>query len=308
MSPTWTVAPLRGRSAYGAYKRGVVAEPAERVTDGIHSGKGALRGIRGARRGAKRGVACRTVTSLTARSERPPPKGGPVMPRSTNKLPIFAALDAEWRRFVHTSQATDAVERWRRTDATLAELHTVADVLVLRRNPARADVVLRALVGRADRDVVAGRVVLQAVIPGLVRIARFFADDEPDATASATVSIAWERICDYPGHRPGPVAPNILLDVRKQVRSEREPLREVKPELEVRSAEDIALEHVWLDELRSWEQTMAGDGRCFDLIVANRIDGHPIVELARARGVQSQCLLMRRRRAEQRLRHRLAAA
>src|SRR3546814_7708206 len=92
-----------------------------------------------------------------------------------NRFPILAALDADWRDFVRSPAAVEAVDRWRRSDVVLADLTCVEDVLALRRDVHRADEVLRALVERAPTDPVAGRVVLQSILPGLVRVACWYA-------------------------------------------------------------------------------------------------------------------------------------
>lgn len=87
-----------------------------------------------------------------------------------DRFPIFAALDQEWRQFSDSCGARAALQRWRRVEPALAGLDTVEDVLALRRDPHRADEVLGALVSRSARDQAAARVVLQALMPGLVRL------------------------------------------------------------------------------------------------------------------------------------------
>jgi len=225
-----------------------------------------------------------------------------------NRFPILAELDADWRDFVRSPAAVEAVERWRRSDVVLADLTCVEDVLALRRDVHRADEVLRALVERAPTDPVAGRVVLQSILPGLVRIACWYADDDPESTASDVIAIAWERICSYPAHRAGEVAPNLLFDVRKQMRFDRAPLGMVSPAAFERSAEDVVLEALFFEELRHAEVARTGGDSSFDLVVASRVDGHRVVELAAARHERPHALLMRRKRAEQRLREHLVAA
>jgi hypothetical protein len=225
-----------------------------------------------------------------------------------NRFPILAQLDADWREFVRSPAAIEAVGRWRRNDATLAGLTCVEDVLELRRDVLRADEVLRSLVERASTDPVAARVVLQSILPGLVRIACWYADDDPQSTASDVVAIAWERICSYPAHRPGDVAPNILFDVRKQLRLDRAPLGRMSPAAVERSAEDVVLEAMLFDELREAEVARTGCESSFDLVVATRVGGHRIVDLAAVRHEHPNTLLMRRKRAEERLREHLTAA
>lgn len=225
-----------------------------------------------------------------------------------NRFPILAELDADWRDFVRSPAAVEAVERWRRSEVVLADLKCVDDVLALRRDVHRADEVLRALVQRAPTDPVAGRVVLQSILPGLVRVACWYADDDPEGTASDVIAIAWERICSYPAHRAGDVAPNLLFDVRKQMRFDRAPLGMVSPAEVERSAEDVVLEAMFFEELRRAEVARTGGDSSFNLVVASRVDGHRVVELAAARHERPHALLMRRKRAEQRLREHLVAA
>lgn len=225
-----------------------------------------------------------------------------------NPFPILAELDDEWQSFVRSAAASEAVERWRRSHAALADLRSAGDVLTLRRDVWRADDVLRALVERAPTDPVAGRTVLQSILPGLVRIACWYADDDPETTASDVIAIAWERICSYPAHRAGDVAPNLLLDVRKQMRFDREPMGLVASPTVDRSAEDVALEVMFFDELRQAEVARTGAGSSFDLVVASRVNGHRVVDIAAARNERPHTLLMRRKRAEQRLREHLDAA
>lgn len=224
------------------------------------------------------------------------------------RFPIFGDLDADWRRFVRSPEAAGAVARWKAVEPRLADLHTVADVMVLRRDPERADQVLRALVERARSDAAAARVVLQALIPGLVRISSWYADDDPESTAGEVVAIAWERICTYPAHRCGAVAPNLLFDIRKQIRTDREQQVAVPAPAPARSAEDMAIEAMVFDELRDLERSTMGDEDCFDLIVASRVMGHTLVDIAEAQGDRPHNLLMRRRRGERRLRGYLDAA
>lgn len=225
-----------------------------------------------------------------------------------NPFPILADLDAEWRDFVRSCEATDAVERWRHSHAALSDLTSVEDVRALRRVEQRADDVLRALVDRAPTDPVAARTVLQSILPGLVRIACWYADDDPESAASDVIAIAWERICSYPAHRAGDVAPNLLLDVRKQMRFDREPLGYVAAPTVERSAEDVVLEAMLFDDLRKAERERTGGDGSFELVVASRVHGHRVVDIAAARNERPHTVLMRRKRAEQRLREHIAAA
>src|SRR3546814_20967040 len=75
-----------------------------------------------------------------------------------------------------------------------------------------------------------------------------------------------------------------------------------------RSAEDIVIEALFFEELRHAEVARTGGDSSFNLVVASRVDGHRVVELAAARHERPHALLMRRKRAEQRLREHLVAA
>lgn len=225
-----------------------------------------------------------------------------------NPFPILAELDAEWDDFIHSRAATEAVERWRQGNVALSDLTSVEDVRTLRRDESRANGILRALVERAPTDPVAARTVLQCILPGLVRIACWYSDDDAETAASDVIAIAWERICSYPAHREGDVAPNLLLDVRKQMRVDREPLGFVPSATLDRSAEEIVLEAMLFDDLRQAEVSRTGGDSSFDLVVASRVNGHRVVDIAAARNERPHAVVMRRKRAEERLREHLVSA
>lgn len=223
------------------------------------------------------------------------------------RFTIFDHLDEDWRRFVVSQAASDAVQRWRLLEPELAGLVTPEDVLEARKDPARADAVLRCLADRARTDPAAARVVLQALVPGLVRITCSYADGQPDETAGDVVAIAWERICSWPCHRRGHVAGSLLLDVRKRLLAGRRPMSPVESPAIARSAEDEALSSLVLDDLRRAEQVEVGCTDGLALVVASRIDGHRLSHLAQERGVSAHSLVLSRRRVEQRIRRHLVA-
>ncbi|MCW2811631.1 MAG: sigma-70 family polymerase sigma factor [Friedmanniella sp.] len=124
-------------------------------------------------------------------------------------------LNGEWRCLV--DQTSEAVQRWASTHAPLMGCHRVDDVLDAVRS--RPDPVLGALVAEAGRgDVVAGRVVLQAMLGKLVRMAQVDAQAEVDDYVAAL----WGRIRCYPlASRPLHIASNLALDTLKAVHAER---------------------------------------------------------------------------------------
>jgi len=226
-----------------------------------------------------------------------------------DRFPIFAALDQEWRQFSGSCEARAALQRWRRVEPAFAGLDTVDDVLTLRRDRHRADEVLGALVARSARDRAAARVVLQALMPGLVRLAVAFGKADPDTTAGDLVAIAWERICCYPTHRVRSVAANLLFDIRKQLVADREPIVDLPGrDVVAASAEDEVIARLFVEELASAEETGVIAEGAAELIMRTRVDGHPVVELAARRGVTAHGLVQRRRRAESLLRDHLDVA
>lgn len=225
-----------------------------------------------------------------------------------DRFVIFTVLDQEWRHFSASGQASVALARWRKVEPALATLDTVDDVLSLRRDPQRANEVLGMLVSRSGRDRVAARVVLQALMPGLVRLAVLYGRADPETTAGDLVAIAWVRICSYPTQRIGSVAANLLFDIRKQLLAEREPMGDLPASDAVVSAEDTVIDGLFVEELAHAEATGVIAEGAADLIMQTRVDGHPVVELATRRGVSAHGLVQRRLRAEKRLRDHLEVA
>lgn len=123
---------------------------------------------------------------------------------------ILDALDAEWAHLAASSAAAQALDRWRETDPDL-DVPTLNALMRARANGNWNDV-LAALARRAPSDRLAARVLLQALVPGLGSLARSLGGRD---VAPELLSFAWERIRTYPSGRPGSVAANTLLDVRK---------------------------------------------------------------------------------------------
>jgi hypothetical protein len=131
---------------------------------------------------------------------------------------LFRALDDEWKLQARSAASVSTCRRWA-DDPVLGRFPSVeAIVQALRQgrtDRAGTDRVLAALVDRAATDDVALRVALQALLPGLVnvakRVGRGAVDDELEAEV-LTEAVA--RIRHYPlARRPQAVAANIVLDV-----------------------------------------------------------------------------------------------
>jgi hypothetical protein len=87
------------------------------------------------------------------------------------------SLDAEWRRPVRTSRARRALERWSIAHPGLRGLADLDGLFERRRDEGAAPAVLRALAVLAPGDDLAARTLLQALLPGLVRLAGTLKED-----------------------------------------------------------------------------------------------------------------------------------
>ena len=225
-----------------------------------------------------------------------------------------AALDDEWRTLATSAGGRAAVERWRADEPLLGDIGDLDGVLSLRRHADASRAVLAFLARQAPADPLAARTLLQALLPGLIHVAVNAARDDPEAVEEF-VALAWERIRTYPVSRPGSVAANVLWDVRKRYREHREleaPHRGPSPSPDAStaapSAEEVALEQLVVAERlhslirRGWLDR--GDAR---LIVETRLLDVDETELAARAGMRRRKLMVRRWRAECRLRRQLEA-
>lgn len=219
------------------------------------------------------------------------------------------ALDAEWRRLARSSRARRTLRGWSADHPALDGLRDLDQLLERRRDPAQAPQVLAALATLAPTEDLAARTLLQAVLPGLVRLAGTAACDDPVAI-DEMVSLAWERIRTYPPQRAGSVAANVLFDVRKRYRAHRiidAPTRPGDHLVELprvaRSPEDEAVARVCFEQLMAAQKRdrVLGE-RALRLVLRTRLAGEPLAEVARKEGVPLDALVKRRWRAECRLR------
>jgi hypothetical protein len=170
-------------------------------------------------------------------------------------------------------------------------------------------VILEALAQLAPHDELAARTLLQALMPGLVRLASHL--DKADLELyEELAAMAWERIRTYPACRPGPVAANILRDVRKRYWQHREievpshgklPAAESPTWCRGPSAEDAALGRLEFDRLvRAGRELMGDHG--FGLLLRTRVMDKTVEMIAAEDEVSVSSVKMRRFRAEQCLR------
>jgi hypothetical protein len=219
------------------------------------------------------------------------------------------SLDAEWRWLTRTSRARPALRQWSIAHPALRGLADLDELLERRRDDQAASAILRALAVLAPADDLAARTLLQALLPGLVRLAGMVGYDDP-AAIEEMVSLAWERIRTYPARRRGSVAANVLFDVRKRYRAHRlidaprsPETGEVEAAATSRSPEDEALARVLFDQLMAAQrdERVLRDG-AFGLVLRTRLAGEPLTEVAEREKLPSSVLAQRRWRAECRLR------
>lgn len=226
--------------------------------------------------------------------------------------PTLTALDREWAELSASPASQESLDVWRRSEPALAGLASMSAVLAERRADAdAAPAILSALARLAVDDQLAARTLLQALLPGLVRLASTWAADDP-AALDELVSLAWERVRTYPTSRPGSVAANVLWDVRKRYREHRaiespeSPAHEPPPADEAPSAEEIVVGRSAVDDVVAAHRHGVISGVALSLILRTRLDDAPLKVAAaeqRETACQANCI---RWRAERRLRPLLA--
>lgn len=232
----------------------------------------------------------------------------------------LAALEAEWRGLLRGELGT-RFRVWRARDGGLARFGE-PDALIAflhRRGPPDAkDAVLLALLVHAQQEPLAGRMVLQAMLPGLKSLSSRLARSVVsfDELWQILFACLWERIVTYPvERRPSRVAANLLRDTLKrtlaELRREANALAQL-PELSLDDLDDLlgAAASPPADAdghgdpealLRRAVAAGAVTGEEAELILATEIDGVPMATVAERLGVSYNAVKIRRQRAEQRL-------
>ena len=127
---------------------------------------------------------------------------------------VVEALDREWCELVRDHRETAV--RWADRHDPLASCRTLDDVLSAAR--LNSDPVLAALLAEVSSgDQVAGRVVLQALVGRIVRMAQ----RDPRSSVDDYLALLWCVINNYPlQRRPVRIAANLSLDTLKAVSRE----------------------------------------------------------------------------------------
>lgn len=223
------------------------------------------------------------------------------------------ALDQEWQtQYAHSEAGRRSLAGWALLEPALSGLADLEDVLDARRDQDRSGTILSALARLAPADQCAARTLLQAMLPGLVRMSLHRFADDPDAVEEI-MAIAWERIRTYPRERQGSVAVNVLVDVRKRyLANRRSDSREKGPVIEdgrgsVPSAEEVALSDLALGDVIRRARVSVSD-EALRLIIRTRVGDTPLRQVAREDCSDHQRLQCLRWRAERRIREDLLAA
>ncbi|HTB50847.1 MAG TPA: hypothetical protein VK701_07705 [Solirubrobacteraceae bacterium] len=222
-------------------------------------------------------------------------------------------LERDWQRELHGPLLSSRFRAWRDAEPALSRFEDAAALLRFLRGPgpnADKDAALCALLALARGEPIAGRVVMEAIMPGLKNLARRTLVDarEREELWSALLACAWERICSYPvERRPCKVAANLLLDCLRgtlaALTSTRRPSQlaslAVLGELESPTSCEVDGD---VDALLA--EAMTAGALTHDeaeLILTTRIDGASLGDLARSLGLSFDTLKHRRQRAERRL-------
>jgi DNA-directed RNA polymerase specialized sigma24 family protein len=222
---------------------------------------------------------------------------------------VLANLDSEWRHVARCGAGRRALQRWAQAHPALGGAGDLGGLLEQRRASSAGSAILAALAQLAPGDELAARTLLQALLPGLVRLARTTAADDPDAI-DEMVSLAWERIRTYPADRPGPVAANVVLDVRKRYRRYRRRAAIRSVDLATvagasrwagRAAEDEALDRLGTQEWLVRQRALVGE-RCYRAVVRTGVLGVSLAEHAAEEDTTVNIIYQRRWRAMQRMR------
>ena len=128
---------------------------------------------------------------------------------------LSARLDAEWERHRRQPSALRTVRSW---SLPMPSPHRISDLKVIvdatQARACDADAILGALVGIARDEQLAGRIVLQRILPGLIVSAvRFRTRSDPRDPVDLAIPVAWEAIRRYDMiRRPHQIAASLISD------------------------------------------------------------------------------------------------
>jgi DNA-directed RNA polymerase specialized sigma24 family protein len=222
-------------------------------------------------------------------------------------------LERDWQRELSSPSLRSRFRAWREAEPALARFADPATLVRFLRGPAASaekDAVLCGLLARARSESLAGRVVLEAMRPGLLRLAgRILVDArEREEMWSLLLAVAWEEIRDYPlERRPRRVAANLLLDTLHRTVGELRRARAAQSGLGIDPTDGRAAASPQPDEgdvdalIDRAMRACAITQDEADIVLGSRIDGVALAALAESAGVSYNTMKLRRQRAERRL-------
>lgn len=225
----------------------------------------------------------------------------------------LAEMDREWALIESAPASVRALARWREVEPALAGCTTLSDILVERADHEAGPAILAALARLAAGDELAARTLFQALVPGMICLAKGPLAGDPYAL-DEVISLTWERIRTYPTWRPGSVAANVLRDVRKGYREHRrieasaDQRTAALAPTTVPSAEEVALRRSWVGALADAHRSGAIGDIGVDLIFRTRVQDRSLAEVAADHHASVEWANCVRWRAECRLRPALAEA
>lgn len=215
-------------------------------------------------------------------------------------------LEQEWP-YLESTTIAGALPRWRSQRRELERFDSPRGLLRFLNGsrPGETDGPLLALLALARIDRLAGRFVLQAILPALRdQAGRILAASEArEEVWELLLFFAWEAICGYPLERRSSVAANLVLQVLHDTTRELRPPRHEPPTLDRILADQPAHDRFAGESLLAAAIT-AGTITEHDaeLILRTRIDGVSLRLVAQTRGIGYHALRQRRQRAERHLR------
>jgi DNA-directed RNA polymerase specialized sigma24 family protein len=218
-------------------------------------------------------------------------------------------LDRDWRRVVRGS-LPERLRAWALAEPALAAFAEPARLIAFLRSdapPAAKDSVLRPLLRLAHTEPLAARVVLEALAPGLTRLAErvIFEERDRDELWALILEHAWQQIRRYPlERRPSKIAANLILETRRAALADFTRDRSRRSELPPRPLSERASAPTGTDVETLLARAVAAgaiSSEEAELILQTRIDELPLRQLAVEQKVAYHTLNVRRLRAERRL-------
>jgi hypothetical protein len=233
---------------------------------------------------------------------------------------LIRRLEAEWRVLARSRRLHHRLQAWGANDDRLAfddgdQLMTAAQ----RRNASswtERDQVLTALLERADNDVMARRVALQVVLPGVKSLIDGIRGWDVEERAARVVATTVEVLAWCAAEPAGtPPSFRVYANTRRRilrsaVRHRAEPVVFVDDYAYLETRDDPPHDISDADGFDHLIEWVKRHGRIREdaarLVVLTRTGGVSVEELASAHNIDPQTLRQRRLRAERRVRHGLS--